>query len=139
MNIYITQEFRYIQPAIQVGKPLIISKDVLNYMGFPLTNFINLTKHTSDSLEDDEFIFFTGADENYSRRLTNLINNIQKFFPKNKIIVYDMGMKSTTFDKITQYCGVKEVRKFPFSRYPEHVRYLKNYAFKPIIIHEALR
>ena len=36
--------------------------------------------------------------------------------------------------QIRQLCNVR-YRKFDFARYPSHVRKLKTYAFKPIIVH----
>ncbi|XP_045183782.2 uncharacterized protein LOC123542163 [Mercenaria mercenaria] len=54
------------------------------------------------------------------------------------IVYYDMGLTVYQRKQLKQYCTICEVRIFPFDDFPEHVRKLKTYAWKPIIVKTLL-
>ncbi|KAK6058119.1 hypothetical protein COOONC_04315 [Cooperia oncophora] len=61
------------------------------------------------------------------------IANIRKFWPRKKILVYNLGLNQGSVEKLEKKCLV-EVRGFPFSSYPSHVANLNEYRWKPLII-----
>ncbi|XP_071490419.1 uncharacterized protein [Diadema antillarum] len=80
----------------------------------------------------------TAISSNHYEEALPWIASLQKFMPDKKIIVYDLGLNKTVRPKVKLLCNV-ELRKFPFHRYPDHVRHLLTYAWKPIIIDMALK
>ena len=60
------------------------------------------------------------------------------FFPEIKLIVYDLGLTNAQWLAMHKYCKC-EVRTFEFDHYFGHVKYLKGYTWKPIIIQLMLR
>ncbi|WAR30691.1 hypothetical protein MAR_033233 [Mya arenaria] len=77
-------------------------------------------------------VFVTAFDRAYYPQSQGLFYTLHRKFLSNpkyasqfKLIVYDMGMS------IRQ---LKVLRRFPFEDFPEHVRQLRTYAFKPIIV-----
>ena len=67
-----------------------------------------------------------------------MIATVQAVMPEVKLIVYDLGMTSQQRATVLRMCGV-ELRTFDFAKYPQHVRDLFKYAWKPIIAHELVR
>ena len=80
----------------------------------------------------------TGFSSNHYYRGLNMIASVQKMMPEVKIIVYDLGMTSLQRNTVLDLCGV-QIRNFNFSKYPEHVRDLFKYAWKPIVAHELVK
>ena len=66
------------------------------------------------------------------------IGSLQKYFPRTKIIIYDIGLTYNERRQLGTYCNV-EVRNFSFHLYPDHVRNLDVYAWKPLIVSEVAR
>ncbi|XP_053400739.1 uncharacterized protein LOC128557406 [Mercenaria mercenaria] len=56
---------------------------------------------------------------------------------KSRIIVYDLGLSERQLTVLRKKCRC-EIRRFPFEMFPPHVRNLKTYAFKPLIIQMTL-
>ncbi|XP_060584682.1 uncharacterized protein LOC132740733 [Ruditapes philippinarum] len=65
------------------------------------------------------------------------ILNAEKNKGKSRLIVYDLGLSKRQLRVLRKKCQC-EIRRFPFEEFPPHVRKLKTYAFKPIIIQMAL-
>ncbi|KAK3088812.1 hypothetical protein FSP39_024056 [Pinctada imbricata] len=63
-------------------------------------------------------------------RLRPLFHNI-------KVVLYDIGFTESESQRMRDNCGC-EVRKFDFDSFPEHVRDAKTYAWKPLVILEAI-
>lgn len=80
--------------------------------------------------------FTTGASASHFTELTNLVYNmssaIQKY-PESRLIIFDLGLKEYQVEKMMKICSC-EVRQFPFDKYPEHVKEMKGYAWKPLIV-----
>ncbi len=51
--------------------------------------------------------------------------------------MYDIGLTQEQLAEAGTWMNV-EIRKFDFSKYPQHFRNLKNYAWKPVIMFDAL-
>ncbi|XP_060587677.1 uncharacterized protein LOC132743168 [Ruditapes philippinarum] len=56
---------------------------------------------------------------------------------KSRLIVYDLGLSERQLKVLRQKCKC-EIRRFPFEIFPPHVRNLKTYAFKPLIVQMTL-
>ncbi|XP_038047276.1 uncharacterized protein LOC119721323 isoform X2 [Patiria miniata] len=91
-------------------------------------DFDNLFKH---------LVVVTAFSENHYKEAMGMIGSAQKAMPQTRIVVFDIGMKNKTLQKIKTLCNV-EVRKFQFQKYPAYVSNLATYAWKVIIIKEAL-
>ena len=70
--------------------------------------------------------------------LKNIHMNLVPHYTNLKVIVYDIGMDSTQLHLMRKYCKC-EVRKFPFNEFPEHMRIVGAYAWKPIVVWEVLQ
>lgn len=66
-----------------------------------------------------------------------LIASVQKYMPDTRIIVYNIGIKPKNLENIKRLCNV-HVRHFSFETHPRHVRNLKIFAWRPIIIQESV-
>ncbi|KAL4230316.1 hypothetical protein ACF0H5_010699 [Mactra antiquata] len=66
-------------------------------------------------------------------KTVHYVLNTTKYRGQGKIIVYDLGLTKRQLRMLYKYCRC-EIRKFPFDEFPPHVRDLKTYAFKPIIV-----
>ena len=118
-----------------IGKPFRIGKDLLASLDLPLREYIVLSDQNVNS-----FVFVTAVDFRFYAGLTHLIHSIQAHFPDKSILVYDLGLRDSQLDQLRKACNVK-IKVFddisPFL--PKHVLDASNYAFKPLVIHDALR
>ncbi|KAE9420467.1 hypothetical protein Angca_002059, partial [Angiostrongylus cantonensis] len=81
------------------------------------------------------------------------VESIEKYWPKQRVIVYDLGkvnrqnfevkmLSKRSLENSTvlfQKWNNLEFRDFNFSRYPDYVRNLREFRWKPIIIAETLQ
>ncbi|KAK6027069.1 hypothetical protein OSTOST_06907, partial [Ostertagia ostertagi] len=65
------------------------------------------------------------------------IANIRKFWPHERILVYDLGLSLQSVEELKNKCLV-ELQNFPFSEYPSYVKNLLEYRWKPLIIAMAV-
>ena len=86
----------------------------------------------------NRLVIATGFSSNHYDEALNMIASVQKMMPEVKLIVYDLGMTSQQRATVLQMCGV-ELRTFNFTKYPQHVRDLFKYAWKPIIANELVK
>ncbi|VDP09917.1 unnamed protein product [Soboliphyme baturini] len=77
--------------------------------------------------------FVTAADKRFFDPAITLIVNFQSHFPRETLIVYDLGFTLEQADQIKTSCNV-EYRKFPFEKLPGYVKNLKEYRFKFYIV-----
>ena len=86
--------------------------------------------------------FVTGlSDNHYGEFLGSLriLNEMKRNkYPKMKLIVFELGLSMKNSIKIRQLCNCS-IRKFPFEVYPQHVRNLVGFTWKPIIIQTVLQ
>ena len=87
-------------------------------------------------------VVVTAVSANHYGESQGLIKDIHQqllyFYPKIKLIVYDLGLTKFQLLAMHKYCKC-EVRTFEFDQYPDHVKDLKGYTWKPIIIQLLLR
>lgn len=74
---------------------------------------------------------------NHFKELMAHVTPAKKILPHRKMIVYDLGLSQQEIDHLKSTSHI-EYRKFNFSRFPEYVKDLHTYAFKPLIIAEML-
>lgn len=74
---------------------------------------------------------------NHFKELMAHVTPAEKILPHRKMIVYDLGLSQQEIDHLKSTSPI-EYRKFNFSRFPEYVKDLHTYAFKPLIIAEIL-
>lgn len=79
----------------------------------------------------------TGASSNHFDELLAHIDRVPIVFPNRTLIIYDLGLNETEL-KTLQEISFVEYRKFNFTRYPEHVKDLHTYAWKPLILQQLL-
>lgn len=82
-------------------------------------------------------VLVTAVSSNHFSELLEHITPGDKILPHEKIVVYDLGLNQREIDQLTKMSYV-DYRKFNFSGFPEHVKNLRTYAFKPLIIAETL-
>ena len=83
------------------GLPFHPKKMALSAIGFPLTNYVRL----SDSILED-FVFVTAANTHYAKPAVENIANIQEYFPRKKIIFYDIGLNPA---EIAEVCFIRRL------------------------------
>ncbi|XP_022090678.1 uncharacterized protein LOC110979305 [Acanthaster planci] len=82
-------------------------------------------------------VIVTGLSGYTEEEGVGLVASAQIHMPFKKIIIYDLGVKKRTIDRLAPLCNV-EIRKFQFTKYPAHVKILRNNAWKLILITEVL-
>jgi hypothetical protein len=91
--------------------------------------------------EKQEMVIVTGATSSYYRGLVNLAASARHFAPHLKMVVYNLGgMDEVQKKTIRSWSNVLSL-EWPDgvpSEYPEHVSVGKKYAWKPVIVKEAL-
>ncbi|XP_013396386.1 uncharacterized protein LOC106163376 [Lingula anatina] len=80
------------------------------------------------------FTLVTGANSKYySPGLRNFVASAQHWAPGLNIVVWDLGLTPGQVQEAQTWCNVA-YRRFPFEKYPRHVKHLRKYAWKPVII-----
>ncbi|KAK3098496.1 hypothetical protein FSP39_020063 [Pinctada imbricata] len=86
-------------------------------------------------------VLVTASSANHFNEAQSLIKNIHEKvmsqYPGIKFIFYDIGLKESQVKLLKRHCRC-EVRTLSFTSYPEHVRKLLGYTWKPIIIQTVL-
>ncbi|KAK3585676.1 hypothetical protein CHS0354_020242 [Potamilus streckersoni] len=86
-------------------------------------------------------VVVTAASSNHFLAVQALMQNLHSVvFPKYnnlKFIFYDIGLNENEKDMVKKHCRC-EFRSFPFEKYPEHVKILKGYTFKPLLTQTVL-
>ncbi|KAL3883556.1 hypothetical protein ACJMK2_029809 [Sinanodonta woodiana] len=81
-------------------------------------------------------VIVTAASSNHFLEVQALMQNVHSVvFPKYKnvkFIFYDIGLSVNETEMVKKHCRC-EYRLFPFDKYPEHLKILKGYTFKPLI------
>ncbi|KAK3087676.1 hypothetical protein FSP39_009036 [Pinctada imbricata] len=88
-------------------------------------------------------VIVSGASSNHYEEAVAMCNNLnstlRKKYTDMKLIIFDLGIgDSDRRDILKKYCGC-EIRKFPFSSFPRHVKNVKGYTWKPLIISLMLK
>lgn len=87
-------------------------------------------------------VIATGANGAYFNAITNLIASLQYWSPRNRVVVYNLGLTDPQLRRIKSWPNVKAVEwdegGIP-SHYPDHVRDPKIFAWKLLAIDRTLR
>ena len=82
----------------------------------------------------------TAVNTRFFNFLKQIIKNVTETSNKSnteiRIVVYNLGMTDEELDEIKSFSNII-LENFDFSRYPDHVDNILNFAWKPIIIHDA--
>ncbi|VDL84126.1 unnamed protein product [Nippostrongylus brasiliensis] len=112
------------------GEPFTCSNAVyVKRLGLLPTPDIRAEKHNASA----EAIFVTALSDNHFSEGLTLIANIRSLWPQRKIIAFNLGLKHDSAARLRSLCHV-ELRSFPFHDYPDYVRSLFQYRWKPLII-----
>ncbi|KAK6174043.1 hypothetical protein SNE40_017389 [Patella caerulea] len=86
-------------------------------------------------------VIVAGASSDHYQEMQAMMHSIdtviRPVYPHIKVILYDIGFTERERQAIIKY-GRCELRKFNFTKYPDHIKYLHTCAWKPIIIQEVL-
>jgi len=79
----------------------------------------------------------TAVSSNHFHESHDYIGSLQISMPNKTIYVYDLGLQEHEVTYFRNACNV-QVRKFEFQKYPDHVKNLDEYAWKPLLLQEVL-
>lgn len=82
-------------------------------------------------------VFVTAISADHVEEARDMIRGVASCFPGRRIVVYDLGLLTAQASELDDMCNVS-VLPFDWSRYPYHVRFISEYRFKPIAVHETL-
>ena len=84
-----------------------------------------------------DYFLVTSCGVDFFDRLENLVGSVHFFEPDMKIVVYDLGLTGKQREAVRCWANT-ELRVFRFDHYPPHFRTLANFAWKPLVLLEAL-
>ena len=84
-----------------------------------------------------KMVIVTGISSNHYSEAQDGIASAQIFHPDTTIIVLNLGLEDEEVRQLNSLRNVKVV-KFPFEKYPPHVKTVTNYAWKALGIYNAL-
>ncbi|CAH1798544.1 unnamed protein product, partial [Owenia fusiformis] len=96
-------------------------------------------KAALQELHFNNFTIITGLSSNHVNEFHVFLENKQQYQPDNQLIVYNLGLTTTEVSEIQKRCDGCKIRDFYFQKYPPHVKNLRTFAFKILIIDETLR
>ena len=79
----------------------------------------------------------TSLSSNHFNEARDYFGSLQLYYPRTKIVVYDLGLSEDERRTLKTYCNVAEIRPFRYEKYPAHVRSLLLYSWKPLVVQEA--
>ncbi|XP_052761283.1 uncharacterized protein LOC128203782 isoform X2 [Mya arenaria] len=105
---------------------------------------VNNTLKSSEHFQDVRFpVIVTAASRDFFDISQGLIQSIYvHLVPKYedvKLIYYDMGLTELQRNILLKHCNICSLVTFQFQNYPPHVRNLKTYTWKPLIVKELLQ
>ena len=104
------------------------------HQNMSMTTLLDLPNNISDLYK--RLVVVTAYSSNHFKEGNGIIASVQKHLPQTKILLYDIGLTAEQRSNASKYCNV-EVRTFQFDEYPEHVKKIRTYAWKPLIIREV--
>ena len=84
-----------------------------------------------------KMVIVTGISSNHYSEAQDGIASAQIFHPNTTIIVLNLGLKDEEVRQLNSLHNVRVVR-YPFEKYPPHVKILTNFAWKVLAIYNAL-
>jgi hypothetical protein len=80
-------------------------------------------------------LIVSAASSNHAGALLNLIATAKHFAPEARVVAYDLGLSTSEAGAVA---AAAELRRFDASQYPAHVADLKTFAWKPLVVRDAL-
>ena len=124
---------------VVMNYPFNISEEFLKKLHLDTDGIQKLSEKTAESSVP---VLAMASSANHFSEAQTLIKDIhQKVMPKFKnikLVFYDIGLKPSQQKLLKKHCRC-EVRTFSFDEYPDHVRKLLGYTWKPIIIQSLLQ
>ena len=101
-------------------------------------NNLDNPRNPSVSVEDmyHRLVFVSAFSDNHFKEAREMLRTVTECLPETTIIIYDLGLNNTHQKALCTYNNV-ELRHFPFWAYRPHVRHLRNYAWKPLIVKQV--
>ena len=98
----------------------------------------NMSHKPSVSVEDmyHRLVFVSAFSDNHFKEAREMLRIVTECLPETTIIIYDLGLSDSHQKALRTYNNV-ELRHFPFWAYRPHVRHLRNYAWKPLIVKQV--
>ncbi|CAI5452475.1 unnamed protein product [Caenorhabditis angaria] len=140
-NPELVHNFCYVDPHnhSSVGRKFDCSSlSILENLGtFNFTqSFVDTTKSFRDP---KDVIFLSACSDDHLKAVEQTITSVQKFYPNQKYILYDIGISEGNRKMLLSKFKNVEIREFKFSKYPDFVKQLMTYRWKPLIIAEVLQ
>ncbi|KAL7575209.1 hypothetical protein ACA910_018696 [Epithemia clementina (nom. ined.)] len=101
-----------------------------------------------DAASYKEMVIVTGATDEYFLSMKNLVASARYWAPKHRVVVYNLGGLDSAMDDIRSWPNVIAMEWFDNkgdglggipNQFPPHVHASKIYAWKPIILEQALK
>ena len=99
------------------------------------TSVVSTNQFLNDD-SDDPLVLVTACSSTYFARLKNFVGSVHYWEPHVKVLIYDIGLSESNLFEISQWRRV-EVKRFDFKKYPVHVSFLYNFAWKILIFKEV--
>lgn len=96
-------------------------------------------RHGECTYAHEDMLVVTGADEGYMDRLRNLVGSLHFWAPRNRILVYDLGLHPVSQREVDSWTGA-ERRELPWTSLPNHVQPSTAWkvGWKPFAVLDAL-
>ena len=88
---------------------------------------------TTEKEKKEYFLIVSAVSSNHFEESKDMIGSAQKYLPKRRIVMYDLGLEKAQRKELETFCNV-ELRTFDFNKYPAYFRTLFKYAWKGFII-----
>lgn len=85
--------------------------------------------------------FVTAFDSSHyieGQELIQGLSEVRKKYPDIKLYIFDLGLKPHHKEQLQAMCRCT-IQTFPFEKFPDHVRWMKGYAWKPLSIQLAIQ
>lgn len=85
-------------------------------------------------------VIVTGVASGQVDQAVGFIRCCRHFVPEHTMLIYSLDVDASDANTLNQYCNSSSctVRKFDFDLYPGHVKDLSTYAYRPLVIQDAL-
>ncbi|UJR15146.1 hypothetical protein I4U23_002111 [Adineta vaga] len=101
---------------------------------------LSWTKTSVDELPKPVIIL--ASNTHFYNMLQASMRTVDQFFKDHKVVIYDLGFNPGQINMIKDNCKRCAVIEFPFAEFESvasHIRMLGNFAWKPIVIQDAVR
>ena len=83
------------------------------------------------------FPVVTAVSDNHAKEVEAMLTTARNVMPNRGIVVYNLGLNAPNLKRLRSLCGVI-VREFPIHLYPDTIKDLFKYRWKPLVVFAAL-